>query len=102
MYGRERQKEVVCSVPFCEAIWCTRDRKKECALRKYYLYEVIKHWRNRDTLCQILGTDRAKRYVRENFYWRKGYTAPKKVIKSQKREIALNSMTDTDISELTG
>jgi len=31
------KRKVGCLVPYCAAKWCSRSRKKHCALRKYFL-----------------------------------------------------------------
>lgn len=42
MYGKETQKTVGCSVPFCEERHCNRQYKRFCALRRYFLMEVVR------------------------------------------------------------
>lgn len=65
-----RQREVGCSVPHCEADWCDRERKKGCALRKYYLYEVVDHKARMNKLLIDAGVESASSYQKKHFFWR--------------------------------
>jgi hypothetical protein len=74
---KDRQREVACSVPHCEAEYCNRTRKKQCALRKYFILEVIKHRKNQQLIINNYGKEYAKEYTNKKFFWRKEYATKK-------------------------
>jgi len=67
--GDKLQDSVGCSVPHCEATWCDRERKATCALRKYYIHEVVRLRQNRDAIAKYNGAATAERYASRTFYW---------------------------------
>lgn len=61
MYGKETQKLVGCCVPWCEEPRCDRKYKKKCALRKYFILEVISLRKINDKRLYFWRKDEYKR-----------------------------------------
>lgn len=70
MDGKETQINVGCSVPFCEETYCNRKFKKRCALRKYFLYEVVNIRKQISHIIQFMGLHFEKEFLNKKYFWR--------------------------------
>jgi hypothetical protein len=64
---------VGCLVPLCLEKWCSRKRKKLCALRRYFLEEQLE---NRRLLCEVKDPE-IRKLIKERIYEQKEITKQK-------------------------
>lgn len=81
MNGKDTQVKVGCSVPFCEENYCNRKFKKRCALRKYFLYEVVNIRKQVSCIISCIGLYRSEPFIKQAYFWR--YNDSKRIFKTR-------------------
>jgi hypothetical protein len=71
MIENPHKEEIGCLVPLCQHGWCTRSKKKLCALRKFFL--TIQIERRKDLRMQqftYLSKEAETLLKRDIYFWR--------------------------------
>jgi hypothetical protein len=71
MSNNPHKQKIGCLVPLCQHGWCTRSKKKLCALRKFFL--IIQKERRKDLRMQkfsYLSKEAEKLLRKEIYFWK--------------------------------